>query len=174
MMLVSVVVAIALGVASMRDIALLAHLHLAQVLGSGPTVRRALGLAGTSAVAGRIARADAWNQIEGTPASSVHRRHLPRACLRRDRLDISGAQPAGLYLNLINHFDVIGVALNTPCRSAYLRARVETVDGNEAFAITRGGSTWQTDRFRAYLGPTPLNGSSGQASAAGPPDAKTG
>ncbi len=27
--------------------------------------------------------------------------------------DISTAQPAGLYLNLINHIDVIGVALNT-------------------------------------------------------------
>jgi hypothetical protein len=27
--------------------------------------------------------------------------------------DISTAQPAGLYLNLINHLDVIGVALNT-------------------------------------------------------------
>ena len=59
----------------MSDIALRAH--LAPVLGdapSGPTVRRALDLAGTSAMLDRIARArakaraHAWTLIEGTPA----------------------------------------------------------------------------------------------------------
>src|SRR5215468_6116691 len=66
---------VALGAASMSDIAVLAH--LAPVLGtppSGPTVRRALGLAGTAAMLGRIARARArarahvWTMIEGTAA----------------------------------------------------------------------------------------------------------
>jgi hypothetical protein len=63
--------AIALGAASMSDIAVLAH--LAPVLGtapSGPTVRRALDLAGTAAMLDRIARARArahvWTLIEGT------------------------------------------------------------------------------------------------------------
>jgi hypothetical protein len=73
--LVSLAAAIALGATSMSDIALLAH--LAPVLGdapSGPTVRRALDLAGTPAVLDRIARARAkarthvWDLIEGTPA----------------------------------------------------------------------------------------------------------
>jgi hypothetical protein len=73
--LVSVAAAIALGATSMSDIALLAH--LAPVLGdtpSGPTVRRALDLAGTPAVLDRIARARAkarahvWQLIQGTPA----------------------------------------------------------------------------------------------------------
>jgi hypothetical protein len=73
--LVSLAAAIALGATSMSDIALLAH--LAPVLGdapSGPTVRRALDLAGTSAVLDKIARARAkarahvWTLIEGTPA----------------------------------------------------------------------------------------------------------
>jgi hypothetical protein len=73
--LASLAVAIALGATSMSDIALLAH--LAPVLGdapSGPTVRRALGLAGTPAMAGRVARArakareHAWNLIEKTRA----------------------------------------------------------------------------------------------------------
>ena len=59
----------------MSDIALLAH--LAPVLGtapSGPTVRRALDLAGTPSVLDRIARArararaHAWTLIEATPA----------------------------------------------------------------------------------------------------------
>ena len=52
-------VAVALGATSMSDIAVLAH--LAPVLGtpSGPTVRRALDLAGTPAVLDRIARARA-------------------------------------------------------------------------------------------------------------------
>src|SRR5216683_4368132 len=73
--LVSLAAAIALGATSMSDIALLAH--LAPVLGdapSGPTVRRALDLAGTPAMLDRIARArakareHAWNLIEKTPA----------------------------------------------------------------------------------------------------------
>ena len=67
--------AIALGATSMSDIAVLAH--LAPVLGdapSGPTVRRALDLAGTAAMLDRIARARArarahvWQLIEETPA----------------------------------------------------------------------------------------------------------
>src|ERR1700758_4254240 len=73
--LVSVAAAIALGATSMSDIAVLAH--LAPVLGaapSGPTVRRALDLAGTPAMLDRIARArakaraHAWTLIGGTPA----------------------------------------------------------------------------------------------------------
>src|SRR5271169_7142356 len=73
--LVSMAAAIALGATSMSDIALLAH--LAPVLGtapSGPTVRRALDLAGTPSVLDRIARArararaHAWKLIEATPA----------------------------------------------------------------------------------------------------------
>jgi hypothetical protein len=73
--LVSLAAAIALGATSMSDIALLAH--LAPVLGdapSGPTVRRALDLAGTPAMLDRIARArararaHAWQLIEQTPA----------------------------------------------------------------------------------------------------------
>ena len=72
-MLVSLAAAIALGATSMSDIALLAH--LAPVLGdapSGPTVRRALDLAGTAASLDRIARARAkarahvWQLIEDT------------------------------------------------------------------------------------------------------------
>ena len=71
---VSVAMAIALGPASMSDIALLAH--LAPVLGtapSGPAARRALDLAGTPAMLYRIARArararaHAWELIEDTP-----------------------------------------------------------------------------------------------------------
>jgi hypothetical protein len=73
--LVSMAVAIALGATSMSDIAVLAH--LAPVLGaapSGPTVRRALDLAGTPAMLDRIARARAkararvWDLLEDTPA----------------------------------------------------------------------------------------------------------
>ena len=69
--LVSMAAAIALGATSMSDIAVLAH--LAPVLGdapSGPTVRRALDLAGTPASLDRIARARAhvWDLIERTPA----------------------------------------------------------------------------------------------------------
>jgi hypothetical protein len=74
-LLVSLATAIALGATSMSDIALLAH--LAPVLGdapSGPTVRRALDLAGTAAALDRIARArakaraHAWKLIQDTPA----------------------------------------------------------------------------------------------------------
>jgi DDE family transposase len=73
--LVSMAAAIALGATSMSDIAVLAH--LAPVLGdapSGPTVRRALDLAGAPAMLDRIARArararaHAWTLIERTPA----------------------------------------------------------------------------------------------------------
>jgi hypothetical protein len=73
--LVSMAAAIALGATSMSDIALLAH--LAPVLGtapSGSTARRALDLAGTPAMLGKIARArakareHAWKLIEATPA----------------------------------------------------------------------------------------------------------
>ncbi len=73
--LASMAAAIALGATSMSDIALLAH--LAPVLGaapSGPTVRRALDLAGAPAMADRIARArakaraHAWTLIAGTAA----------------------------------------------------------------------------------------------------------
>jgi len=73
--LASLAVAIALGATSMSDIALLAH--LAPVLGdapSGPTVRRALDLAGAPAMLERVARArakareHAWKLIEATPA----------------------------------------------------------------------------------------------------------
>jgi membrane associated rhomboid family serine protease len=59
-LLVSMAAAIALGATSMSDIAVLAH--LAPVLGaapSGPTVRRAMDLAGTPAMLDRIARARA-------------------------------------------------------------------------------------------------------------------
>src|SRR5215831_2007868 len=71
--LVSLAAAIALGATSMSDIAVLAH--LAPVLGaapSGPTVRRALDLAGAPAMLDRIARArakaraHAWTLIENT------------------------------------------------------------------------------------------------------------
>jgi hypothetical protein len=58
--LVSLAAAIALGAASMSDIALLAH--LAPVLGdapSGPTARRGLDLAGTPARLDKVARARA-------------------------------------------------------------------------------------------------------------------
>ena len=73
--LVSLAAAIALGAASMSDIALLEH--LAPVLGnapSAPTVRRALDLAGTASSLDKIARArarartHAWQLIQDTPA----------------------------------------------------------------------------------------------------------
>jgi hypothetical protein len=75
LVLISLAVAIALGAASMSDIALLAH--LAPVPGpapSGPTARRALDLAGAPAMPDRVARArakargHAWKLIEATPA----------------------------------------------------------------------------------------------------------
>jgi len=73
--LVSLAAAIALGATSMSDIGLLAH--LTPVLGtapSGPTVRRALDLAGGTAMLDRIAgarakaRAHAWTLIQATAA----------------------------------------------------------------------------------------------------------
>ena len=73
--LVSMAVAIALGATSMSDIAVLAH--LSPVLGdapSGPTMRRALDLAGGTAMLERIAKARAkarahvWNLIGKTPS----------------------------------------------------------------------------------------------------------
>ncbi len=73
--LVSMAVAIALGATSMSDIAVLAH--LAPVLGaapSGPTMRRALDLAGGTAMLERIAKARAKARahvrklIEATPS----------------------------------------------------------------------------------------------------------
>jgi hypothetical protein len=72
---VSMAAAVALGAASMSDIAVLAH--MAPVPGtapSGPTVRRALDLAGGAAMLDQIARARArareqvWTLIEDTPA----------------------------------------------------------------------------------------------------------
>jgi hypothetical protein len=73
--LVSMAAAISLGATSMSDIGLIAH--LAPLLGaapSGPTVRRALDLAGTPRMLDRIARArararaHAWGLIGGTAA----------------------------------------------------------------------------------------------------------
>ena len=73
--LVSMAAAIALGATSMSDIAVLAH--LAPVLGaapSSPTIRRALDLAGGTAMLERIAKARArararvWELIGATPA----------------------------------------------------------------------------------------------------------
>lgn len=71
--LVSMAAAVALGATSMNDIAVLAH--LSPVLGdapSGPTVRRALELAGGTAILERIAwarakaRAHVWELAEQT------------------------------------------------------------------------------------------------------------
>ena len=67
--LVSLAVAIALGATSMSDIALLAH--LSPVLGaapSGPTVRRALDLAGSPRMLDRIA--GRGRRRESTPGTS--------------------------------------------------------------------------------------------------------
>ncbi len=73
--LIAMAAAIALGATSMSDIALLSH--LAPLLGaapSGPTVRRALDLAGTPRMLDRIARArararaHAWTLIDATGA----------------------------------------------------------------------------------------------------------
>ncbi len=73
--LVSMAAAIALGATSMSDIALLAHLSpLLGAAPSGPTVRRALDLAGTPRMLDRIARArararaHAWGLIAATAA----------------------------------------------------------------------------------------------------------
>ena len=82
--LVSLAAAIALGATSMSDIALLAH--LAPGVGdapSGPTVRRALDLAGTPAMLDRIARArakaraHAWNLIEKWTAPGILEALIP-------------------------------------------------------------------------------------------------
>jgi hypothetical protein len=73
--LVSMAAAIALGATSMSDIALLAHLSpLLGAAPSGPTVRRALDLAGSPRMRDKIARARAkararaWDLIAATPA----------------------------------------------------------------------------------------------------------
>ena len=91
--LVSMAVAVALGATSMSDIAVLAH--LAPVLGdapSGPAIRRALDLAGGTAMLERIAgaRAKARAHVEthrGDPARvpvAGHRREDPDR-MARDR-----------------------------------------------------------------------------------------
>jgi hypothetical protein len=76
--LVSLAVAIAFGAMPISDIALLAH--LSPLLGaalSGPTVRRALDLAGGTRVRDHVtharakAREHAWNLIEAAPAGST-------------------------------------------------------------------------------------------------------
>ena len=85
----SMAAAIALGAMSMSDIAVLAH--LAPVLGdapSGPTIRRALDLAGTAARLDRIARARARARASFTrfqnqrsfPASGPRYKRIMRAC----------------------------------------------------------------------------------------------
>jgi hypothetical protein len=73
--IVSMAAAIALGATSMSDIALLAHLSpLLGAAPSGPTVRRALDLAGSPRMRDKIARARAkararaWDLIAATPA----------------------------------------------------------------------------------------------------------
>jgi hypothetical protein len=80
--------AIALGATSMSDIALLGHLiPVPRDAPSGPTVRRALDLAGASAALDRIARARA----KGRARLDADRRH---AC-RVPWLVIAGKTPAG-------------------------------------------------------------------------------
>ncbi|HEY1005430.1 MAG TPA: hypothetical protein VGD83_37950 [Streptosporangiaceae bacterium] len=65
--LLSMAAAIPLGATSMSDIALLAHLTpLLGAAPSGPTVRRALDLAGTPAMLDRIARARARARTRGS------------------------------------------------------------------------------------------------------------
>ena len=86
--LVSMAAAIALGATSMSDIAVLAH--LAPVLGdapSGPTVRRALDLAGTPAMLDRIARARARARAHAWTADRGHARRVPVAGHRREDPD---------------------------------------------------------------------------------------
>jgi hypothetical protein len=96
--LASLAAAVALGATSMSDIALLAH--LAPVLGdapSGPTVRRALGLAGAPAMLARIAgarakaREQAWKLIEDTPSG------FPWLQIAGKTLDHPGAVGAGAH-----------------------------------------------------------------------------
>ena len=83
--LVSMAAAIALGATSMSDIAVLAH--LAPVLGeapSGPTIRRALDLAGTAAMLDRIARARARARAHVWTLIERHARRVPVAGHRRE------------------------------------------------------------------------------------------
>jgi hypothetical protein len=78
--LTSLAAAITLGATSMSDIALLAH--LSPVLGdapSGPTVRRALDLAGTPAALDKIARARARARAHAWQLE-VSRRPVPSFC----------------------------------------------------------------------------------------------
>jgi hypothetical protein len=89
--LVSVAVSIALGATSMSDIALLAH--LAPVLGaapSGPTVRRALELAGASGHAGRDRPRPRESPRARLDADRRHRRGVPVAGHRGERADRLG------------------------------------------------------------------------------------
>jgi hypothetical protein len=95
--LVSLAAAIALGATSMSDIALLAH--LAPVLGaapSGPTVRRALDLAGTPAMLDKIARARAKARAR-LDADRRHRRRVPLAGHRGQDLDRLGHHRHGRH-----------------------------------------------------------------------------
>ena len=75
----------------MSDIAVLAH--LAPVLGtapSGPTVRRALDLAGTAAMLDRIARARASARAHVWTLIDRHARRVPVAGHRREDPDRAG------------------------------------------------------------------------------------
>jgi hypothetical protein len=95
--LVSMAAAIALGAAGMSDIALLAH--LAPVLGaalSGPTVRRALGLAGGTAMLERAAKAREEPALTcgNSSAARPPRARRRRDGRRRDRQGHGTAEPA--------------------------------------------------------------------------------
>jgi len=96
--LVSMAAAIALGATSMSDIVVLAH--LAPVLGdapSGPTVRRALDLAGTSAMLDRIARARAKARARVGPDRKDSGR-VPVAGHRREGHDRLAGHRHGRHL----------------------------------------------------------------------------
>jgi hypothetical protein len=96
--LAAMAAAIALGATSMSDIALLAH--LAPVPGaapSGPTVRRALDLAGTPAMLDRIARARRGRSRcapghAGHPAHPAPRRNGHEAEKRMPAQSVTGPQ----------------------------------------------------------------------------------
>ena len=91
--LVSMAAAIALGATSMSDIAVLAH--LAPVLGtapSGPTVRRALDLAGGTAMLERIARARAKAAVK-VLAGQLRLGHRREHRRRPRRLDAPARLP---------------------------------------------------------------------------------
>ena len=95
----SMAAAIALGATSMSDIAVLAH--LAPVLGdapSGPTVRRALDLAGTPAMLDRIARARAKARAHVWDADRRHSRRVPVAGHRREDPDRVAGHRHGRHL----------------------------------------------------------------------------